>query len=86
MKKTYLDFEQLVNHPLFDLAKKELVREGKLLTKKEGNKIVYDIPNANLLFVDILKQMLSIVTIAHKNGQKDKLNNYIKENTDVRKI
>lgn len=86
MENNNLYFEQLINHPLFELAKEELVREGKLLTKKEGTKIVYDIPNANLLFVDILKQMLSIVDVAHKNGQKDRLNTYIKERLNVRKI
>jgi len=78
-KKNYLDFEQLINHPLFDLAKVELIRDGKLGTKKDGNKIVYDIKNPKLLFIDILIKMLSIVDVAHKQGQGKKLNHYIKE-------
>lgn len=79
MKKNYLDFEQLITYPLFELAKVEIFREGKIPVKKEGNKLVYDIQNPNSLFVDILYKMTEIISKASKQGQKEQLDNYIKE-------
>ncbi len=79
MKKNHLDFEKLINHPLFELAKVELIREGKIFLKKEGKKLVYDIKTPNIFFVDILEKMLEIINVAHKQGQKEILDDYIKE-------
>jgi hypothetical protein len=86
MNKQYLNFEQLANHPLFELAKVEIIREGKIPVIKRGNKLIYNIKNPNLLFIDILIKMLSIVDVANKQGQKEKLDNYIKERLNDRKI
>lgn len=86
MKKNFINSEQLINHPLFELAKTELIREGKISFKKEKNKIIYNIKNVDLLVVDILEKMLQLISTATKQNQKKLLDNYIKEKLYDKKI
>ncbi len=81
MKKKYKNFncDLFINSPLFDLAKAEIFRGGKIPLKKIGKKLIYDIKNPELFFIDVLDKMLELVRKANKQGQKETLDNYCKE-------
>ena len=74
----YLNFDNLISSPLYELAITKLIVERKITTKQKGQQIHCKILNPQSSFLDTLMKMLEIVDVAHKQGQLKKLNNYIK--------